>query len=856
MRKILIITSHFPPSNLVGVHRSRLLSMHLRSFGWEPIILTVHEKYYEEKLDPEIEKLVPRDLHIEKVAAWKITKPRIIGDTGLRGLRTLYKRGKEIVINEKVDFLYVTIPSFYISLLGRLLHRSTGVSYGIDYQDPWVHNFPGSNRLFSRHWFATKISGILEPFAVKKAVLISGVSKGYYEDVIKRNPFLLKQSLFVDLPIGTEPIDHVRVKQLKFKPYLFHKEAGKIKLIYAGAMLPNAYDPLDAICKVLSEKRKQFSNVEIYFVGSGSNTDNPDSFKVRHIAERYGLWNSLIFEHPSRIPYTDVIAHLNEADGILVLGSTDSHYSPSKIYQGIVSGKPIFAALHEKSTAVEIIRDTRAGTVMTFGDKDVLTDIQNKFETSFTQYLSRISQFVNVAPDDPNLQPYLAKSITHRLVEKLDQIVPKRRFDKKILIISPHFPPSNLTSVHRARLFSQYLPDFNWEPIVLTVDEKYYEEKPDYNLARLVSPDTRVEKVNASKVYFPRIIGDIGLRAFFILYRKAKRLIEKEKIDFVYIIIPSFYGALWGRMLNRSTGVKYGIDYIDPWVHLFPGGGKIFSRAWFATRLSRILEPVAIKNASLISGVAESYYSDVFNRNKRLHNHCMAITLPPAAEQKDFEKVIELGLKHFLFERNSDKIQLVYAGAMQPTSFNLLESVFMAIDKAPEQFKNVEFHFIGTGRTSNDPTGYNIKPMAEKYGLWQKQVFEYPARIPYLDVLVHLNAADGVFILGSTEPHYTPSKVYQAVLSGKPILGVLHKESTGVSVIRDSYAGIVLDFDGEKELFKIQKSFQLIFNDYMTFLRNYNYEKVDNKVFEEYSAFNVTKKLAEVINRVINNSGV
>ena len=112
---------------------------------------------------------------------------------------------------------------------------------------------------------------------------------------------------------------------------------------------------------------------------------------------------------------------------------------------------------------------------------------------------------------------------------------------KKVLIISPHFPPSNLATVHRARLFAQHLPSFSWEPIILTIDEKYYEEKLDNHLKKLLPPNLRIEKVNAFKVTKPRLIGDIGLRAFFQLYKKAKQLIKKESIDFLYIPIPSFY---------------------------------------------------------------------------------------------------------------------------------------------------------------------------------------------------------------------------------------------------------------------------------------------------------------------------
>src|SRR5690242_9740536 len=79
LKKILIIYPHFPPSNLAGVHRPRLFAQHLPSFGWEPVILTVDEKYYEEELDHNLVKLLPETLRIEKVKAFKVTKPRKIG---------------------------------------------------------------------------------------------------------------------------------------------------------------------------------------------------------------------------------------------------------------------------------------------------------------------------------------------------------------------------------------------------------------------------------------------------------------------------------------------------------------------------------------------------------------------------------------------------------------------------------------------------------------------------------------------------------------------------------------------------------------------------------------------------------
>lgn len=418
---------------------------------------------------------------------------------------------------------------------------------------------------------------------------------------------------------------------------------------------------------------------------------------------------------------------------------------------------------------------------------------------------------------------------------------------KKILIISPHFPPSNLAAVHRSRLFAQHLPSFGWQPFILMVHEKHYEEKLDYNLEKLLPSELQIEKVSALPLTTPRLIGDIGLRSFFQLYNRAKVLIKKEKIDFLYIPIPSFYVALLGRWLHQSTGIKYGIDYIDPWVHYFPGSNKIFSRHWFSTKIATILEPIAIKKASLITGVAEGYYKGVIERNPHLLQQAVFGAMPYGGEIADHNGIKNLGLEPYLFKKKSGVIQMVYAGAMLPKSYEPLERIFMAIQQNPITFKAIEFHFIGTGKRPNDADAFNIKPLAEKYGIWQSTVFEYPQRIPYLDVLVHLNHSDGIFILGSTEPHYTPSKTYQGVLSGKPIFAVLHQDSSAVKVIRDSKAGLVLSFNGENDLNAIQTQFLQQWMFFGDFMKSFSTLNVNMNTFEIYSAKNVTKTLADLL---------
>ncbi len=423
---------------------------------------------------------------------------------------------------------------------------------------------------------------------------------------------------------------------------------------------------------------------------------------------------------------------------------------------------------------------------------------------------------------------------------------------KNVLIIYPHWYPSNLAGVHRARLIGNHLKDFGWQPYILAVDGKYYEEIPDPNIELLFSKDFIESRVDAFPLTKPRVIGDIGIRAFFQLYRKALEIIRKENIHFVWIPIPSFYVALLGRLLYEKTKVPYGIDYIDPWVHEFKGADKIFSRSWWSTKISRWLEPIAVKKASLITGVAEGYYEGVKTRNPHLQQQAVFAGMPYGGEKSDHEQVKHLTAKPYFFPGKQGKMHLVYAGAMLPKAYTLLEAMFESIVANREQFDSIEFHFIGTGKTPNDPNGYNIRPTAEKYGLWQKVVFEYPKRIPYLDVLIHLEAADAIFVLGSTEAHYTPSKVYQGVLSGKPVFAILHEASSAAQVLTKSKAGRVMPFGGEHEVSKVKQNFTYEFIQFIEWIKEFDTTKIDMDDFEKYSAHNVTKVLVEAIEKAIN----
>ncbi len=368
-KRIAIVTGHFPPSNLVGVHRSRLWAQHLQEFGWEPVIVTTHWKYYEETLDPTLLELVSPELRVIRTKAIPVQPVRLVGDIGVRALYWHLKVLDQLIVRKEIDFIHITIPSNYSVLLGELLYRHHRFPFGIDYQDPWVHAWPGSKKLFSKAWMSRKLGNWLEPWAVKNAALITGVAPLYYEAVLERNPYLRDQCVTADMPMGNSETDYRVLCDATCETFLFAKDDGLFHMIYAGAMLPKAYAVLERFLATLAALRDGGSDVmdrlRIHFVGTGKSPDDPKGHNILPHVQRFRL-ERWVDEHPDRIGYVDVLNHLAHASAILILGSTEAHYTPSKVYQAVQAKRPIFALLHENSTAVNVLRDSRAGSVVTF----------------------------------------------------------------------------------------------------------------------------------------------------------------------------------------------------------------------------------------------------------------------------------------------------------------------------------------------------------------------------------------------------------------------------------------------------------------------------------------------------------
>jgi hypothetical protein len=420
MRRVALVSGHFAPSNLVGAQRARLWSRHLPEFGWEPIVVAGDPARYEERPDPDLQRLVAPGLRVIHASTLPTRPLRLVGDIGVRAFWGCHRVLARLAAAREIDFVLVTIPSNFLAPVGRLIHRRYGVPFGIDYQDPWVNRWPGIDVPFSRAWVSHRLSSILEPWSVRDASLITGMAPGYVSGMLERNPDVAATAVIASMPMGIAPEDYNLVRGLERQSFLFKQGDGRFHMIYAGALLPAGVAVLDSFLAGLRELKKRAPDVAnrltVHFVGTGSSPDDPEGHRVRPRARQAGV-DDMVDEHPQRIGYVDALNHLTKSDAVLVLGSTEAHYTPSKVFQAMLSRRPVFAMLHQDSTAVDMIRSMHAGSVLTVTETALpdATDVAGALRSFMAD-----TTYDADAVDRTAFDAYSARASTRALAAALD----------------------------------------------------------------------------------------------------------------------------------------------------------------------------------------------------------------------------------------------------------------------------------------------------------------------------------------------------------------------------------------------------------------------------------------------------
>lgn len=423
---------------------------------------------------------------------------------------------------------------------------------------------------------------------------------------------------------------------------------------------------------------------------------------------------------------------------------------------------------------------------------------------------------------------------------------------KKILIISPHFPPVNSPDMHRVRLSVSYYAELGWEPVIVAVKPEYVEFSQDDCLLLSIPDGVRVIRINAVKASLTRRLGfsDLSIRSFFYYWKAINEILSKEQFDLIFFSTTCFPLLVLGHFWKKRHKIPYLIDMQDPWhsaYYLNKSRKERPPKFWLSYYIHKWLEAIAMKSVDGIMAVSESYIQDLTTRYPNIPiDHCNTITF--GADKLDFEiSKKQPSVKQSYFKPNNpDQINIVYVGAvgsiMKWTIEALMKAITIGLKQKKSLFTKCHFFFIGTNYARNGTGQPSVLPIAQSYHL-DDCVFEQTDRISYYESLKVILEADILIMPGSDNPSYTASKLYPYILAQKPLLAIFHKDSSVVDILEKTNAGEIVSFSNSSNIEDISAEISTKLDEILSKI-----PFAPNTIWEEFDPYLAKRKTLEQIN--------
>ncbi|MGB3543598.1 glycosyltransferase [Rubrivirga sp.] len=418
MKRVLIVSPRFAPSNAADSHRVRQSLPYYREAGWEPVVLAVKPDEVAAPQDPILLRTVPDDVEVVRVGAiprlW--TERAGVGSLEARAIVSLMRAGRRLLRERPFDLVFFSTTAMAVTALGPRWKRETGVPFIVDFQDPWVSDYyartgaspPGGAFKFGLVQAAARR---LEPHVLRSASHAFSVSPAYPRDLAARYPWL-SEDRFTVLPFGAPERDFDVLRDARVSNPVFDPSDGLEHWAYVGRAGEDMAPALDALFNALAAARQddpgRYDNLRLHFVGTSYAEGDRATCTVAPVAERHGVAD-LVEERPHRIPYFEALQVLLDADAVVIPGSDDPGYTASKLYPYVLARRPLLAVFHEASTVIDVVRETRAGTVVPFASAEPTSAVADRIRSVwFDRPLA--------APetDWKAFEPYTARTMAHR----------------------------------------------------------------------------------------------------------------------------------------------------------------------------------------------------------------------------------------------------------------------------------------------------------------------------------------------------------------------------------------------------------------------------------------------------------
>jgi hypothetical protein len=392
MKRVLIITYYWPPSGGSGVQRWLKMSKYLPEYGWQPVIYTTKDAEYP-ITDPTLEKDVAPEAEVirrpivepynfykkflglkkqEKIKAgfaseskksgWKerlsvwIRGNFFIPDARCWWVKPSVRYLKHYLKEQPVDAIISTGPPHSMHLIAQKLKKTLNILWIADFRDPWTE-IDFYDELHLTCW-ADRKQHKLERQVLTQADEVVTVSWNWAKG--------LERLGNRDVQVIQNGYDWV-FNPTEEKPTL--SEA--FTLTHLGVIGPARNAPtLWQALRELKEEIEGFGkSLKIRLVGQ------VDQSVVQNL-DTCGLTeNTELITH---VPH-DEVKRIQDTTQILLLLVNNAPNAKGiltgKLYEYLASGRPILAIGPEDGDAARLLKETQAGFIVDFEDKDKMKKV-------------------------------------------------------------------------------------------------------------------------------------------------------------------------------------------------------------------------------------------------------------------------------------------------------------------------------------------------------------------------------------------------------------------------------------------------------------------------------------------------
>jgi hypothetical protein len=347
MKKLLIISANFPPTNAVDMHRVRVSLPYYERFGWKPTVLCFDPRCTNHPVDPVLMRSVPDNADVHRVVCLSEKWTRLfgLGAVGLRGLPAMKRSARELVKRLSPDLIFISTTSFPLMTIGPTLTSSSGAPCVLDFQDPWVSHEGSIHAPTLKNRITYRLHERLERSTLPRVNGLMSVSQSYLDILEHRYPETQAiPKCVVPFGVSTKDLEIARgIEHSSEIPAELESDLLRLRVgVYAGAYVKAMEPMVTHLFRSFSRlSTSQRATTRLWFVGSNYSSRDMNT-PLATLAKKCDVAD-LVREWPQRVPFYEALSLNLRADFNLLFGSTSKGYNPSKLFTLLSSGRPLLA---------------------------------------------------------------------------------------------------------------------------------------------------------------------------------------------------------------------------------------------------------------------------------------------------------------------------------------------------------------------------------------------------------------------------------------------------------------------------------------------------------------------------------